>query len=114
MTPFLTPGPGSPFEVYPKKPFCDTRFPMGIYVHIKNQNSLFGASPDIFSRCYSQISGISGTMIKPPGKMREEWKLLFGLDLGFFEAESIDTALEENAETVFVAFILIGNLSILH
>ena len=53
-------------------------------------------------------------MIKPPGKMREEWKLLFGLDLGYFEAESIDTALEENAETVFVAFILIGNLSILH
>lgn len=53
-------------------------------------------------------------MIKLPGKMREEWKLLFGLDLGFFEAEIIDTALEEIAETFFVAFILIGNLSILH
>ena len=87
-------------------PFCHTDFLMSMYFHTKRQNKAMGDSPDIFDRCYYQISSIFYVSLSIPLTKDKKAELLFDLDLGLFDAENIDIALTETAETSFVASIL--------
>ena len=50
--------PATPFGVLPNTYFCHKDSLMGIYFFTKSQNKAIDGSPDLFNRCYSQISGI--------------------------------------------------------
>ena len=53
-------------------------------------------------------------VVNPPDKRWEKWALLFDSGLGLFDAENIGVVLKENAESPFVAIILIVSLVSLH
>ena len=101
--------PGSPFGVLPNISFCHTNSLMDIYFHTKSQNKAIDGSPNIFNRCYFQISGIFYVYFSTSPPPDKRWKTA-----SFCLIQNIDIVLTENAKNPFVAIILIVSLISFH
>ena len=94
--------PGSTFGVLPSISFCNTNSLKGIYFDTKSQSKAINGCLDIFNTSCSQISGMFFNLAD---KRSKKCKFLFDSNSGLFDIENI---LTENAESPFVAIILLA------